>query len=192
MVGIAEQKILLRAIARAKRKELHISYKIAAQKSIYSIFLDYLDTYHLPYSIGLYWPKEEELDVEPLLEILNQRKIICSLPKIRGATEMFFVEWSHNIKMTKHPSLPFLEPDSTKETIPNIIVMPLLTCDKHGNRLGYGKGYYDYYFKKHYDATAVGFCYERLLSATKIPQESHDKKLDIIVTENQIIHTRFT
>ena len=31
----------------------------------------------------------------------------------------------------------------TKETIPSIVLLPLLAYDKNKNRIGYGKGFYD-------------------------------------------------
>ena len=44
-----------------------------------------------------------------------------------------------------------LEPDSTKEILPSeidVVFIPLLCFDKHGNRVGYGGGYYDRFLTK--------------------------------------------
>ena len=44
-----------------------------------------------------------------------------------------------------------LEPDSTKEILPaeiEVVFIPLLCFDKHGNRVGYGGGYYDRFLTK--------------------------------------------
>ena len=44
-----------------------------------------------------------------------------------------------------------LEPDSTKEILPSeidVVFIPLLCFDQHGNRVGYGGGYYDRFLTK--------------------------------------------
>ena len=61
---------------------------------------------------------------------------------------MKFVRWSFYdpLRVNKYG---FLEPvGKSKAIIPEIIVLPLLSFDKFGNRLGYGKGYYDKFLSK--------------------------------------------
>ena len=38
--------------------------------------------------------------------------------------------------------------NSKKEIIPDLVMVPLVAFDKHLNRIGYGKGYYDKSLKK--------------------------------------------
>lgn len=71
------------------------------------------------------------------------------------------------------------------KTSPNISVIPLLACDKKGNRVGFGKGYYDKYLadKK---TVKIGICYSFQV-VDNIPSEPTDVRLDYIVTEKEII-----
>ena len=66
-----------------------------------------------------------------------------------------------------------------------IIILPGLCFDSNGNRLGYGKGYYDRFLQIH-SLISVGLCYNSLI-VKKVPTDMYDKKADIIVTENDVI-----
>lgn len=66
-----------------------------------------------------------------------------------------------------------------------IIILPGLCFDSYGNRLGYGKGYYDRFLQIH-SLISVGLCYNSLI-VKKVPTDMYDKKADIIVTENDVI-----
>lgn len=66
----------------------------------------------------------------------------------------------------------------------DLIVLPCLSCDKKGNRLGYGGGYYDRYLEK-CTGVRVVICREKLM-LDEIPAESFDQKSDFLITEKGI------
>ena len=69
----------------------------------------------------------------------------------------------------------------------DIIVVPGTGFDIKGNRLGYGGGYYDRLLantKNHIPTIALAF-EEQIVD--DIPAESHDMKVDIIVTDERVI-----
>ncbi len=74
----------------------------------------------------------------------------------------------------------------------DLVVMPLVGFDRHGNRLGMGGGFYDRCFafknKQPFRSSPVlvGFAYA-LQETNDIEPEDWDVKLDLIVTENGII-----
>ena len=81
-----------------------------------------------------------------------------------------------------------LEPSADAETIPveeiDFAVVPCVTCNKIGQRLGHGGGFYDRYLEgAEMDCALV--CREETMTAA-IPTETHDKKFDLIVTERHI------
>ena len=81
-----------------------------------------------------------------------------------------------------------LEPTSTtyyNEEI-DLVITPSIAFDKKGNRLGYGKGYYDKYFATSKHKTSIGLSYDKLLQE-KIPTDKYDKKVDIIITEEKTL-----
>lgn len=71
-----------------------------------------------------------------------------------------------------------------KEEI-DFAVVPCVACDRKGNRLGHGGGYYDRYLENTCMETAV-ICREALL-LSDIPKEPHDKSMDWVVTEHEVI-----
>lgn len=60
-------------------------------------------------------------------------------------------------------------------------ILPCVTCDHSGRRLGRGGGYYDR-FLTHYRGGAVLLCRERLIRE-EIPVEPHDRPLPWVLTE---------
>lgn len=51
------------------------------------------------------------------------------------------------------------EPAESEPVIPaklDIILIPLIICDKNGHRIGYGKGYYDRFLRQYPDARKIG------------------------------------
>lgn len=67
----------------------------------------------------------------------------------------------------------------------DIILVPLLAADKHFNRLGYGKGFYDRFLKSA-SVLKVGLVFEEFI-LSQIPIEDFDEKLDILITEKKIL-----
>lgn len=59
---------------------------------------------------------------------------------------------------------------------------PLLAFDRSGRRLGNGKGFYDR-FLDGYPGLKIGVGFEWQYSLTPLPNEAHDQRLDLAVTE---------
>lgn len=66
------------------------------------------------------------------------------------------------------------------------IIVPCVTADISGHRLGYGQGWYDKFLLMHPDTMTIGVCYEKCI-VEKLPTESHDVRLDYVITETRII-----
>lgn len=65
------------------------------------------------------------------------------------------------------------------------LIIPGLAFDRQGNRMGFGKGYYDRLLN---DCTCpkIGLCYDFQLF-DEIPTEPHDIQMNFIITEKEII-----
>ncbi len=69
----------------------------------------------------------------------------------------------------------------------DILIVPAVAFDINKYRLGYGGGFYDRFIEKlRKDAITIGIAFDFQVFNT-IPKESHDAKLDYIVTESRII-----
>ena len=68
----------------------------------------------------------------------------------------------------------------------DIAVLPLLAVDKQGNRLGYGKGYYDRYLRAKPNIKRVAYAFDfQILDG--VPCSEYDEKVDTVVTDKRII-----
>jgi len=72
----------------------------------------------------------------------------------------------------------------------DLIVIPAVGFDRHGQRLGSGRGYYDRFLAAAGSETCLcGIGFDCQL-VDVIPTEPHDRLMDLIVTESQVL--RFT
>lgn len=86
-----------------------------------------------------------------------------------------------------------LEPDASKcKVVPmdriDIAIIPGLAFDEKGGRIGSGTGYYDRLIPRLAITTRkVALAFEEQL-VVQVPMESHDKHVDIIITDKRIIY----
>ena len=66
------------------------------------------------------------------------------------------------------------------------MLVPGLAFDRHGGRLGFGKGYYDRLLLAAGDAVKIGLGYSFQILKT-LPADAHDVKMDLIMTEKESI-----
>ena len=72
---------------------------------------------------------------------------------------------------------------------PEILIVPLVSFDRSGNRLGYGGGFYDRTLQRlraRRATLAIGFAFDAQ-EADHLPLEATDQSLDMIVTESRIM-----
>ena len=70
----------------------------------------------------------------------------------------------------------------------DLAVVPGVSFDRRGHRIGYGMGYYDSLLPR-IGGKKVGLAYAIQL-VPRVPEEPHDAPLDMIVTEEEIIECR--
>lgn len=70
----------------------------------------------------------------------------------------------------------------------DFMLVPGTVFDREGNRIGYGKGFYDRYLNNIFcgETAAVAFSLQ-FVEKGRIPVEATDRKMKCIVTENEII-----
>ena len=145
--------------------------------------------------IGLYYPILNEISPFGFIKYLKTNKITIALPVVQIKTKaIVFKKWDQKENLQKG-LLGNYEPSLTNETVlPQIIVVPMLMFDRKLNRLGYGGGYYDksisslkqYFHRQEKSFFSIGLAYSEQ-ETKSIPYESHDQKLDFIVTEKEIL-----
>ena len=138
--------------------------------------------------IGGYYPTNYEIDDLEILNYFFKKGSMISLPKIKKKSQMEFFKWHKNdILLINKYGIP--EPDITNKVYPDILIVPLVAFDKELNRLGYGGGFYDRYIQKiskikKIVKVGLAFSFQKI---KKIPTNKYDKKLDVIITEKDIV-----
>lgn len=70
----------------------------------------------------------------------------------------------------------------------DLVLMPGITFDRSGNRLGYGLAYYDRFLSKLSPSTMIVALAYGFQVVQTLPYEDHDQKVNLIITENETIH----
>ena len=95
---------------------------------------------------------------------------------------------NHKNSPTSHQQIHFPTPSPLDPQPPyDLIVTPGIVFDEHGNRIGYGKGYFDRLFRNlSTDCVKIALAYEFQI-IENVPAEKHDQKVDMIITEKRTI-----
>ena len=136
--------------------------------------------------VGGYFPHNKEIDDLKILQTLEKKKYLITLPKIKKNSQMDFFKWSFNqpLMINKY-GIP--EPISNNIRYPDLILVPLVAYDKKFNRIGYGGGYYDRYLKKiskRKKIISIGLAYS-FQKVFDVPIDNYDIKLDYIITDKK-------
>ncbi|HEY2678533.1 MAG TPA: 5-formyltetrahydrofolate cyclo-ligase [Steroidobacteraceae bacterium] len=137
-------------------------------------------------TVGFCWPFQGEFDARPFVTHLRQRGARTVLPAVVAKGQpLEFREWWPGVKMTNGVyDLPV--PDGTSVLTPDALLIPALGIGAHGDRLGYGGGYFDRTLAAlRPKPLAVGLAFELSRIATILPQP-HDVFMDFVVTEAAI------
>jgi 5-formyltetrahydrofolate cyclo-ligase len=82
------------------------------------------------------------------------------------------------------------EPSLTSKAVPlsecQLVVVPVVAWDETGQRVGYGKGYFDRELRSRGRAASAGLAFESQ-RRDRLPATSSDVPLDIIVTEKRVL-----
>jgi len=136
--------------------------------------------YHLFLSIS----NKKEINTEYLLHILQGRDKSIMVPKVIMDTHNMvhiLLQDNTSLKLSNY-GVP--EPISGIEIPPeqiDVVFIPLLAFDINGNRLGYGKGFYDRFLKKcKPEAIFIGLSFFE--AEEMIPSEETDIPLHFCIT----------
>lgn len=102
----------------------------------------------------------------------------------------YIIESTDCLVPGKYKGIP--EPDAARcrkaEIGKNTVcLVPGLSFDKNGYRLGFGKGYYDRFLSENRVKT-VGLCYDECMTDI-LPFDEHDQRISVVVTEKEIRET---
>ena len=140
------------------------------------------------YHIFLPIINKKEINTEFILHILQGKDKSILVPKVKNNKEMTHILLQDNTILKLNPqNIP--EPDdgieiSSKQI--EVVFVPLMAFDELGNRVGYGKGFYDIFLKKCSKNTLkIGLSFFEAENFI-IENTSHDVALDYCITPNKV------
>jgi 5-formyltetrahydrofolate cyclo-ligase len=137
--------------------------------------------------------ERKEVDTAPFMHYLRVKhsRVNIVVPVVDHAHDTLrHVHVHDEIELVKNrwgipePKMPV---EYVQPMMLDMVLVPLLGFDLQGNRIGYGKGYYDRFLpllRPH--CLKVGLAFELSLVAEGIPVEPHDVRLDFVVTERNV------
>lgn len=169
----------------SKNKILDLSIKIANNCLDLNIWSN--ENYHIYLSID----KKNEVDTKPIIDILDgrQKNIIVSKSDFKALTLKNYILSEEVILEENEYGIP--EPINgvqINSEIIDVVFVPLLAYDSKGNRVGYGKGFYDRFLENLGSKTikiGLSFFPPELL-ITNIDEK--DIKLDYCVSPEKIFN----
>jgi 5-formyltetrahydrofolate cyclo-ligase len=123
--------------------------------------------------------------------ILGSGKTLC-LPRIKQARkmEMIVVNTHTAFVMNKYGiNEPIGQSIHFTLDINALCIVPLLSYDSFGHRLGYGGGFYDVFLQRYQQLPTLGIAFSKQYSEAELPHEEHDTILDMIINEHGLHHS---
>ena len=183
-MSVSVQKAALRKHLLEKRDAISDEFRNISSNKIHQN-LKQVDSYINSQNIACYFSIGSEIDTyDIMLGILEQGKNML-LPKIVDNNLEFYVV--PNLEKLEKGAFDIMEPKDSCKKAENIdcVLVPTIGISKSGDRLGYGKGYYDKFLSST-DAVKISLTYSKQI-VKSIPNDSHDIKIDLIITEDEII-----
>ena len=191
--SVEAAKAVIRREAQARRDALPPDLRAVAAQAIAA------RPFPVPVRPGAivsgFMPVKSEINPLPLMRVLAEAGAQLALPAVAGRGKPLIMRafafgeplasgvWG--IREPRHDA-PQVDPD--------VVIVPLLAFDRGGHRVGYGAGYYDMTIaalraKKSVAAVGIAFAAQEIAD---VPTTPRDARLDLVLTEREVIDCRAT
>ena len=140
-------------------------------------------------NIFLYYSYADEVDTQALIdECFGDKNIF--LPRVyKDHLEPALFQGKNHLKpgygKIPEPIGTPIRTEISPEKI-DLIVVPGVAFDRHGTRLGFGKGYYDKYLKHHKKIPKIGLAFAEQM-VDFIPRDPYDIPMNSIITDAELV-----
>ncbi|MDO8340336.1 MAG: 5-formyltetrahydrofolate cyclo-ligase [Candidatus Burarchaeum sp.] len=132
--------------------------------------------------------KDEVQTLEMIQKALDMGKTVALPITVVEGKNLVLAE-VRNLSRLSEGAFGVLEPMDYVPVKPeevDLVIVPGVAFDVHGDRLGHGMGYYDKLLKQMPDALFIGLAFEFQM-VEDIPEEEHDVSVHKVVTEERVI-----
>lgn len=180
-----ETKKLIRKKARSLRSSF-AEEKVSSVSQQICIKLLEQKWYNLCDTIFVYASIGQEISLSSFIERAWKDGKRIAFPRVSGDEMDFY--YVNDASFLEKGCFGIPEPKETcAKAFPHggmVMLIPGLTFSAEGQRIGYGKGYYDRYLKCHNGIYKIGICYDELLTQAW-PEDEYDISMDYVITEKK-------
>lgn len=176
----------IRIEMRKKRRELSKDFISESSGLILDKVIPLIKTLNC---IMVYMSSFNEPDMKKLTEYLINNNIRVVVPVSQTSDYTIIPSYISDFNALNKGAYGISEPgviDKADMNDVDLVLVPGIAFSESGNRLGFGKGYYDKLLAD-FKGVKMGICYDFQI-INYIPSSPHDIKMDIIVTEKRIYH----
>lgn len=136
--------------------------------------------------VALYAAVKGELATNPAARLLLDRGVALAYPRVLPSQRRLGFHRVGDLGDLAPATFGIPEPDPSAPLVPvghiDLFVVPGLAFDRHGRRLGWGRGHYDETLA-HSDAARVGYAFDRQI-VDAVPAGYQDLPMDYLITES--------
>ncbi|MCW3162113.1 5-formyltetrahydrofolate cyclo-ligase [Chryseobacterium oryctis] len=172
-----------------KRKALSTDEAFLLSEKIFENFINYFKLEE-GMKIHIFLPilERKEINTQIFIKYFLEHQVRVFVPKVIDG-RMINIEISENTQFeTSKWGIP--EPvsnEDSNEAFFDYVITPLLYCDEEGNRIGYGKGFYDVFFQNiSLESKKIGVNY---FNPSEVIDDvwENDSPLDYLVTPADVL-----
>ncbi len=146
-------------------------------------------TYRYADVLLMYYPKDDEIDIRPIVEAALAAGKKVAFPRCNPADHTMVFHFVSSLADLLPGSYNIMEPSAElpafdladAEKCNVACVVPAVVFDKKGFRIGYGGGYYDRYLAG-FRGTKLGLVYRDFI-VNFVPHGRFDLTVDVMITE---------
>ena len=186
---------------RKQFKDIRLSQtpkeKSDIEQKVYRFFVE-SDDFDKFSDILVYVSSDIEIGTKKIMEHIlcdirtgHKKRLLC--PRCENGTNIMHFYRIDSLDNLETGSFGILEPKEHCELVDKFIdpvcIVPALSFDSKGYRLGFGKGFYDR-FLADFNGITIGLCCESCMTDGELPRDEHDISVDHIVTERGWVKTQ--
>lgn len=181
-------KVYLRSVYKKIRNELNDSIRVEKSLEIADKLIN-ISQIKASVNIMIYNSFSSEVKTNLLRNrLLSDNKNILIPKCMPGTNVMYAICYNKNDSLLIN-EYGITEPESTSVYSGKIdlIIVPGIAFDIDGNRIGFGKGYYDRFINSlDYKPYLIGIAYEEQIVKEGIDTDANDVCMDMVVTDKHV------
>lgn len=186
-IDIRQYKQELREAIKQERRNMDRQFKQTLDLGV-ARNVSRLYQYRSCKTVLVYVSTEIEVDTFKIIENAWRDGKRVAVPRCINGTRLMEFHYIESFEDLAPGTFGVLEPFETLPVVEDftgcLMLLPALSIDYLGYRLGYGKGYYDRYMSK-FNAACAGICYSDYIRR-HMYHGRFDRPVDVIVTEKWI------